>query len=183
MSDMIDFFNWPLIQGVLGGGLMSAIIGALMYREHRKRNIREGLFKSLDGYLAVQKNYARALQDKSFSSYMFYFRTLIDLHWSEHQIWLRDALSDVPYKAWLYARYVDYKQPAIKCEPGPQGETLVSYRIVWKKLIEDGYFIGSHPFVEHMNLVHEGLVDQALREKYKHYKINYWGRLTEKRIQ
>jgi hypothetical protein len=159
----------PLVQatiaGFLGGGVFSALFSYLTYREHWKRNIGDAFFGCLEAYYKVMEYHTKAEIEKSFEGYFTYFRALFDLQWSEYQMWLLGYLQDKPYKAWCSARYNDYSLVEISSTDAYGQSFPISYKIVWDKLIKDGYYSSNDSFISHMTLVHAGRIEDALRER------------------
>ena len=52
---------------------------------------------------------ASADLSETYAAYYNYYRSLLDLQWTEYHIWKRFAIPDPPYIAWLTARCHDYK--------------------------------------------------------------------------
>ncbi len=160
-----------IISGVIGGGLISSFIALFALYQIIKRNTREAFFKCLEGYFKVMEYKSEAITSKKYSAYFFYYRALLDLQWSEYQMWLRNSIPDAPYRIWLELRNKQYNGTPKNCvDDLYNSEKKIGYKVVWEKLLQEGYYSVKDPFVEHMNLVHHGKLDVALDQKYSKYK-------------
>ena len=162
-TDFDTFFKYasPAITGIVGGGVFSAAFAYVNLRLTRRRDCRETLFKCLDAYNKVMDYKAKTRAEHTYDAYLDYYRALFDLHWTEYQMWMEDAVKPKHYRAWLNARKMSYLAPATTVLVNHVA-TPISYRIVWDCLLQNGYFERSDPFVGHMELVHAGRIEEAL---------------------
>lgn len=173
--------SWePIISGIIGGGLISSLIALFMLFQIKEGNTREAFFKCLDEYFKIMDYRSKAIIDKKCETYFDYYRALFDLQWSEYHMWLRGSIPDTPYRIWIELRNRQYLEKCQECinEVGKAENT--NYRIVWERLLKESYYTAKDPFVAHMNLVHEGKFDEAMNEKYEHYKFKPMIRLRKR---
>lgn len=160
-----DQFWHLVLSAILGGG----IVGIVSVLQNKARNFREGLFKCLDGYWTVMKFKADAESDNGdekhkISSYRNYYRSLFDLQWSEFQLWRRYSLHQETYSEWLKQRRNQYTSDEGLVKSG-SSEKLIDYRSVWDNLKTQKYFDENDPFIKHLDLVHEGKITKALKQR------------------
>lgn len=148
--------------GVLGG-----LVAFLSFRENWKRNFREAIFKCNEGYLKVMECKSKALaattKEKQ-QTFNDYFRMLFDLQWTEFQLWHTGTLPTEQYREWLRQRKRDFDAPAVTIQT-EAGNLSISYSIVWNELLAQHYYDPSDPFILHMKKVHEGKIDEVLKDR------------------
>lgn len=170
-----------IISGIIGGGLISSIIALLTLLQVKKTNTLEAFFKCLEGYLKIMDYRSIAIKEKNFYSYLDYYRALFDLQWSEYQMWLRDTIPDGPYRVWLGLRYGQYCEESLELNDCVEGVAdTISYRLVWERLLSKNYFEEKDPFRAHMELVHEGNLDDAMNQKYEKYKFSIFKKIRKR---
>jgi hypothetical protein len=159
-----DQFWHIVLSVILGGG----IVGFVSVLQNMARNFREGLFKCLEGYWTVMKFKADAEstgkeETEKISSYHNYYRSLFDLQWSEYQLWRRYSLHQGTYSEWLKQRRNQYLNDSAGFTA--KNGSLVNYKSVWDELKKQNYFDANDPFIQHLELVHEGKITEALKQR------------------
>lgn len=158
------FPTWPLhiLSMLLGGG----IVGIASFIQNRGRNLRESLFKCLDCYWTVTKLKDDAEQGRSDANavgkYETYYRAMFDLQWLEYRLWMQYSLHNDTYREWLKHQHKQFSSD--KGLIGMEGQALINYKTAWKKLVKD-YFSEDDPFINHIQLVHENRIEDALHKR------------------
>lgn len=123
------------------------------------------LLDCLRNYVAIRKDRTTALAENSGDLCRDYYRALIDLHWSEFQIWRMGEIEDRVMSAWLYARWRNWEKDEI-CLPNGTKQKF-TYAEEWKELVDTRYFDPNDEFIEFMNYVHRNEIPKALAMKNK----------------
>lgn len=163
--------NWGW-QTLIAFAPLGGIIAVVTFFTFRAGNLREGLFKCLDGYWKVMDYKAQADSDQTYEKLHHYYRALFDLQWSEFQIWQRRSLRSSIYREWLNQRHHDFTSDLVR-KTIEQNSREICYRLVWRELSENGYFHRSDPFITHLAKVHMGNVEGAMSDRSKWWK--FWG--------
>ena len=88
-----------------------------------------------------------------------HYRELFDLHWSEFQLYRMGVIPEPILRVWLDARKRNYENDSIIVSTGDP----VTYKEVWKKLVDQGYWPPNYDFRKFMEIAHEGDLDAAMR--------------------
>lgn len=126
------------------------------------------LINCLNSYITIMRARAKAIEDKSEQQSKDFYRELLDLHWTEFQMWRDGLIPDHVMKAWLAVRHRNYNEDLIQFNKDGQ-EITVSYSQVWDELDNKKYFEPSDPFRQLMIKVHEEVITDVkkLREEFK----------------
>ncbi|MBI4128640.1 MAG: hypothetical protein HY460_01195 [Parcubacteria group bacterium] len=155
----------PLWNGIVGAGIGASVVAVfqfLMYRQQRLREKRDVMFKCFESYVKAKEYHGDAVLNNKYEDFHKYFRTLLDLQWVEFRLWTDGIIDTSMYETWLYARHNDYAAAPVTASRDGAVE-LISYRLVWEDLNKSKYWSTSDPFREHMSMVHDGRIDEAIR--------------------
>jgi hypothetical protein len=141
----------------------AAAFSYLAVRALRRQTEAQVVLGCLQAYSSVRRRRQKAVQADSADECKEYYRELCDLHWSEYSLYRNRHLSASIMRFWLDARWRDFQNDTMTVR-GPGGNAVsVSYADQWRQLVADKYFAPSDRFVDFMNLVHEGKIEEALK--------------------
>jgi hypothetical protein len=159
------------VKALVTGGSFAVVLAVVAYIQTRRRDTRDAIFKAFDSYLKVMDYRAQAVVNPSREAWHHYYRAMFDLQWAEFYAWSTHAIPDEPYRIWLRQRQRQYQKEYNKAGVA-DGE--ISYKIVWDELSgtnagnqSDPYFDSKDPFIKHMNFVHSGKIDSAMKMNKK----------------
>jgi len=139
-----------------------AVFNYLAVREMKRGTKASVLQKCTENYIIIRRHKARAIIEKSRVLAEDYYRAICDLYWSEFRLYVEGLIPTAIMEAWLYARKRDFADGKIEFEDGAGNITTVSCKDVWHRLVADGYFVNTDPFVTFMDHAHRDKVGEAL---------------------
>lgn len=142
--------------------LSSILIAILSYKISRRNATRDTFFLCFGKYLDVMKTKSNAIKENKAELAEAYYRELFDLLWTEFNLFQRKLIEKETYKRWLSARYKEF----VNNSPGIGVFDKIKYKNEWEKL-KEFYFDKDDPFIEHMDAVHKGFLNDAIKNVKK----------------
>jgi hypothetical protein len=173
MNEQSDLW-FEFLKALVTGGAIAAVFSLLTYVQNKRISAREAIFKALDSYLKVMDYRAAAIgmgeNNGSWEAWSHYYRSLLDLQWSEYQIWRSKAFPKKQYEEWLRLRLRQFNEPEKKVRDCNGKEKVINYKIAWQELsnimpVDLPYFDSADAFTTHMNLVHGNRIREAIKRK------------------
>lgn len=118
-------------------------------------------------YADIQRGRTKAVTEKNAQMAKDYYREMLDLHWTEYYLWKNKMIYDGVMKLWLDARHRNYKDDRLTIETAPGAVVNVAYSDVWAELRNIKYFAPNDPFVSFIEKVHDGTIEEAMKEGKK----------------
>jgi len=142
--------------------LVIAIFNFLAVKEMEKEAKASVMQKCTESYIMIRRQRSKAIMENSVQIAKDYYREICDLHWSEFRLYSDGLIPKNVMKAWLDARARNFSNDQIELGDNRTGTQIVKYSEEWVALLDNGYFETEDPFVQFMNNVHEGRVDDVL---------------------
>lgn len=147
----------------------AAIFTYLTARATQKATTASNLLNCLNAYTALMRARTKALEEKNKQQCKDFYRELLDLHWTEFQIWREGMIPDHVMKAWLAVRRRNYIRDALEFDTDDGQRITVTYREVWDELKNTEYFEATDPFVSFMDKTHGQVITdiKQLRKEFE----------------
>lgn len=152
------------------GALFAALFTWFAANATKRASRGAALLSCLEKYIVIMKDKRKAEEEGSSRLAEEFYRELLDLHWSEFQLWRDGVIPDNVMLSWVRVRKRNFDEDKITCTN--EDGKIVTYKDCWNKLEKTNYFEIDDPFVKFMKKVHAGEITnlkelQELRKQIK----------------